>query len=221
MKYQRLFLLIFTVLASFATASVRAQSKAQASKTPTNVFANGANPQTNTNSTDTVANEIASLRKTLQALNSNLRDIAEKLLAPDTKHEGDTKERQVRVSTNLDLLTRVEQRAEVLRKQLLELIEKETAYRMRLTQLDEDMRPENIERALSTVGTTRTVELRDTRRRVLENERRGVENLLGITLQNRARLEDDVKQADLLVTRLRQRLLPLIDQEIEKIPEPK
>ena len=79
------------------------------------------------------------------------------------------------------------------------------------------MRAENIERALSSVGTTRTVELRDVRRRVLENERRGVESLLNLTTQNRIRLEEDVRQADQLVSRLRQRLLPLIDKEIEKI----
>ena len=108
-------------------------------------------------------------------------------------------------------------RAGVLRKQLIELIEKETAYKSRLTQLEEDMRQENIERAMSGVGTTRTPEMRDNRRRVLENERRGLESLLTLTTQSRIKVEEDVRQADSLVTRLRQRLLPLIDKEIEKI----
>jgi tryptophanyl-tRNA synthetase len=88
---------------------------------------------------------------------------------------------------------------------------------MRLTQLEEEMRPENIERTLSTYGTTRTVEIRETRRKVLENEKRGVESLLQITSQSRLRLEEDVRQADQLVSKLRQRLFPLIDREIEKI----
>jgi hypothetical protein len=104
-----------------------------------------------------------------------------------------------------------------LRKQLIELIEKETSFKMRLAQLEEDMRPENIERAMATYGTTRTAELRDTRRRVLENDKRGVESLLQLTSQSRLRLEDDVRQADQLVAKLRQRLFPLIDKEIEKI----
>ena len=74
---------------------------------------------------------------------------------------------------------------------------------------------------MSTVGTTRTVELRDNRRRSLENEKRGVENLLSITGQARLRLEEDVRQADQMVTKLRLRLFPLIDKEIDKItPEP-
>ena len=170
-----------------------------------------------TGSSDSVATELSLLRKSLQTLNSRLQAISEELLAPDAKGEAETKESLKRISTNFDLLTRAEERAEVLRKQLIELIEKETSFKMRSAQLEEDMRPENIERTLSTYGTTRTVELRETRRRVLENEKRGVESLLQLTTQSRLRLEEDVRQADLLVAKLRQRLFPLIDKEIEKI----
>jgi hypothetical protein len=74
---------------------------------------------------------------------------------------------------------------------------------------------------MSGIGTTRTSELRDTRRRVLENERKGLESLLVLSTQGRLRLEDDVRQADQMVARIRQRLFPLIDKEIEKInPNP-
>jgi hypothetical protein len=168
-------------------------------------------------SADPIANELSLLRKSLQTLNTRLQTISDGLLAPDTKGEAESKERLKRISTNFDLLTRSEERAEILRKQLIELIEKETQFKMRLTQLEEEMRPENIERTLSTYGTTRTVEIRETRRRVLENEKRGVESLLQITSQSRLRLEEDVRQADQLVAKLRQRLFPLIDKEIEKI----
>ena len=70
------------------------------------------------------------------------------------------------------------------------------------------------------IGGTRTAEMRDTRRRVLENDKRGVENLLNITVQSRIRLDEDVRQADQLVGRLRQRLFPLIEKEIDKINPP-
>ncbi|MGI8656024.1 MAG: hypothetical protein ACR2LC_12485 [Pyrinomonadaceae bacterium] len=164
-----------------------------------------------------MANEIGLLRKSLQALNIRLRDISEKFRAPDANQSGAPNDKQNRISLSLELLTRAEQRAEILRKQLLELIEKETSYKNRLVQIDEDMRPESIERALTLVGSTRAPELRDVRRRVLENERKGFDSLLNQTAQSRLRLDDDVKQADSLVFKLRQRLLPLIDKEIEKI----
>ena len=174
----------------------------------------------NINSGDAVAGEIALLRKSLQTLNTRLQAISEELLAPDKKQDDNSIEKVKRVTTSLDLLTHAEERAEVLRKQLIELIEKETAYRSRMTQFDEDLRPENIERSMAGIGGTRTAEMRDTRRRVLENDRKGIENLLSVTAQSRVRLEEDVRQADLLVTKLRQRLFPLIDKEIEKINPP-
>ena len=183
----------------------------------TSMAQRAAPPEQSPASADPIANELGLLRKSLQTLNSRLQVISDGLLAPDSKGEAESKERLKRISTNFDILTRAEERAEILRKQLIELLEKETQFKMRLVQLEEEMRPENIERTLSTYGTTRTVEIRETRRRVLESEKRGIENLLLVTSQSRLRLEDDVRQADQLVAKLRQRLFPLIDKEIEKI----
>lgn len=173
------------------------------------------NPSPKTDSVDTMASEVGLLRKSLDTLNVRLREmreVNEKALALDMANE-----KQTRISLNLDLLTRAEQRAEMLRKQLLELIEKETTLKSRAVQIEEDMRPENIERTTSLAGTTRPAELREARRKVLDTERRGVASLLNQIAEGRDRLEDDVRQADLLVSRLRQRLLPLIEREIERI----
>jgi hypothetical protein len=170
----------------------------------------------NANSIEAVVNEIDLLRKSLQTLNLRLREIGERLPALDSKQSG-SNDKQNRVAPTLELLARAEERAGILRKQLIESIEKETAYRSRLAQMDEEVRPENVERALSGVGTTRTAEIREVRRRSLEIEKRGLESLLNLNTQSRARLEDDVRQADSLVSRIRQRLFPLIDREIEKI----
>ena len=170
----------------------------------------------NRNSLEAVVNEIDLLRKSLQTLNARLREISEKLPAVDAKPAGAT-DKQNLIAPSLELLARAEERAGILRKQLIELIEKETSYKSRLAQMDEEVRPENVERTLSGVGTTRTAELRDVRRRSLEIEKRGLESLLSLSAEKRIRLEDDVRQADSMVSRIRQRLLPLIDREIEKI----
>ena len=180
-----------------------------------------ASAQTSNVPTDSevVAKELGMLRQSVQSLDATLSDIGNKLLSTPAK--GKAAETQSRISTNFALLAQAEQRAESLRRQLLELIEKETLYRTRITQLDEDMRPENLERSMSTYGTTRTAELRDTRRRVLETERRGYQTLLGITIDSRTRLEGEVRQADALAERLRQRVTPLLEKEIDKLnPQP-
>jgi hypothetical protein len=211
----RFFSILICGLTLFS-AQLFAQSVRQGTSTPPGQEQLASLPP-NSNSMEAVANEIDLLRKSVQTLSIRLREINDKLPAPDAKENDNANDKVKRISANMELLGRVEERAEILRKQLLELIEKETAYKSRMAQIDEDIRPENIERALSGIGTTRTVELRDTRRRVLENERRGLESLLNQTTSSRIRLEEDVRQADSLVTKLRQRLLPLIEKEIEKI----
>lgn len=180
-----------------------------------------ANPAPPPDASSEVAKEIGTLRQSVQSLEATLSDIANKLIPTLTKGKDAAAETQGRISSGFTLLAQAEQRAEALRRQLLELIEKETLYRTRLTQIEEDMRPENVERALNPYGTTRTAEIRDTRRRVLETERRGYQSLLTLTTENRAKLEGEVRQADALVERLRQRLNPLIEKEIDKLtPRP-
>jgi len=192
------------------------------------LFSAGSRAQTNTTplpkdttapvSADPVANEIALLRKSLQTLNARLREITEKVFSPDAVQTGGAPGgKQSPLALNLEILSRAEQRAEGMRRTLLEMTEKETAYRTRLMQLDDDMRSDSIDRSLSGIGSTRTPELRELRRRQLDNERRGVEILLGQATASRARLEDELKQADLLVARIRQRLLPIIEREIDKL----
>ena len=172
---------------------------------------------------EAVAKQIDMLRQSVQSLDATLGDIADKLIPVFTqaKAAAAASETQQGISRSFTLLTQAEQRAEMLRRQLLELIEKETFYRTKIAQIDEDIRPENVERSLNPYGTTRTAELRDTRRRVLETERRGFQNLLALTADHRSRLEDEVRQADALVQKLRQRLNPLIEKEIERLnPQP-
>jgi DNA repair exonuclease SbcCD ATPase subunit len=202
--------LMVLVLILLATPTVTQKSTAALSRT---TVSSGQSPSSN--SGDALTNEVAELRKSVQTLNARLKAIAEELLSPDSKESDNQKVKQI--ATNLELLTETEQRAEILRKQLIELIEKETSYRTRLTQMDEDMRPENIERSMAGIGTTRTAEMRDTRRRSLDSEKRGLESLLAITSQSRMRLEEDVRQADQLVARFRQRLFPLIEKQLDKL----
>lgn len=167
------------------------------------------------NPTDALTNELSQLRKTLQNLNSRLRDLNPNALTPNAKTET-PEDRQKKILKSLEIMSSAELRAENLRKSLVESVEKENAIRTRVIQLEEDMRPENVERSLNTVGLgTRAVEQREARRRSLENERAGLRTLLAQMEQSRARLEDDVRQADTLVVRLRQRVLPLIEREVE------
>src|ERR1700755_657152 len=64
--------------------------------------------------------------------------------------------------------------AEKLKLELLDVQSHENDLRVRLAELDEAIKPENIERSLAGVGSTRPEELREQRRKQLSIERNGV-----------------------------------------------
>lgn len=86
--------------------------------------------------------------------------------------------------------------AEHLRAQLFEVQTKEDELRARAQQLDEALKPENIERSLAGVGSTRPEELRETRRKQLQIERDGVQAQLNLLETTRTRLEAAIRDAE-------------------------
>ena len=94
---------------------------------------------------------------------------------------------------------------EKLKMQLLEVQGKEEALRARVQQLDESLKPENIERSLAGIGSTRPEELRESRRRQLTIERDGVMAQIDLA-ENGAKYEKSVfllpKKLDEKVARL-------------------
>jgi cell division protein FtsB len=83
-----------------------------------------------------------------------------------------------------------------LRAQLQEVQAKEAELQARLKQLDEDLKPENIERYFAGVGSTRPEDLRALRRSQLEREKASVQNQLEQLGGRRARLESSILNAD-------------------------
>lgn len=124
---------------------------------------------------------------------------------------GNKADRQKRLLMNLDILTRAESRADALRKQLYEMIEKESTVQARLEQIKIDSRSEVIDRSVAMMGSLRPEDLRDQRRKSLEAEKRSLESLLTQIQTNRTSLETNVQKADALVEKVRDKL----DKEID------
>ena len=83
-----------------------------------------------------------------------------------------------------------------LRARLVEAQAQEAELTIRLRQLDEDMKPENIQRSLAGVGSTRPEDLREQVRQQLTIQKDGVSAQLKIVTANRERLESAVRFAD-------------------------
>ena len=90
------------------------------------------------------------------------------------------------------------ERVEKLRAQLLEVQGKEDGLRSRLDQLNESIKPENIERSLAGIGSTKPEELREHRRRQLATERDGVLAQLKTLETSKQRLETAIANAEAL-----------------------
>ena len=88
------------------------------------------------------------------------------------------------------------QTVDQLKLQLLELEAQEAELRARAVQIDEDIKPENIQRSLAGVGSTKPEELREARRRQLETEKKIVEAQLVALGQTKSRLQSDIATAE-------------------------
>ena len=82
-----------------------------------------------------------------------------------------------------------------LKQQLFELESQETRLRMRLEELDQQLKPESIERELAGIGSVHPEELREHRRKLLTIERNGVQTQLELLEEERARIEAAIAAA--------------------------
>jgi hypothetical protein len=148
----------------------------------------GADPKPNPNE---------EMQQTINGLSNRVERLTDKL--------GEMQEND-RTLVDLERLTRAEQRAESLRNQLLENEGKLADLQSRLEQVEFASKPENIERANATYGSTRPEEAREARRRQLEKEKVLIQNQIRILETGRVRLEAAIATSDREVDLLRHRI---------------
>ena len=145
---------------------------------------------------------------------ARIKDLNDRIKKLEASQKSDPDEKQKRLLLNLDILTRAEQRAESLRKQQFEMIDKENAIKTRLNQIDYESRPEVIERALQLNGSMRPEEIRDAKRKSLLAEKANLETLLNQIQVTRANLDASVQRSDAMVEKLRAKMEKDIDDSL-------
>lgn len=150
----------------------------------------------------------------IDASNQRIKELNRRIKSLESTQKNEYDEKQKRLLLNLDILTRAEQRAESLRKQLFDLIEKESSVKTKIDQLQFDSRPEIVERSAAFAGSLRPEEIRDQRKKSLDAERKNQEELLTQIQNNRAVLEENVRKADLLVEKVRSKMERDIDDAL-------
>jgi hypothetical protein len=137
------------------------------------------------------------LRETVDRLSSQITVLTEKLNQVQNKE---------RSTFDLDRLSRAEQRADSLRMQLSQVIEREANLRMRIEQINFEMLPDNIERRSALNGSLRPELVREQTRRQLEIEKQSVQAQLDNAVITRTQLENSIASIDIEIHQIRARL---------------
>ncbi|CAN5135075.1 hypothetical protein BH20ACI1_BH20ACI1_07240 [soil metagenome] len=157
---------------------------------------------------------LTTLDEKIDKFNTRLKEMNTRLKSLESTQKNEYDEKQKRLLLNLDILTRAEQRAESLRKQLYELIEKENSVKSQLERVEYNLRPEMIERSATFAGSLRPEEIRDQNKKSLETEKAKLDSLLLQIQANRANLEANVQKADDLVEKVRTKTEKEIDDAL-------
>ena len=186
----------------------RRKSRARRPSTPriTNpaIYEPPANDNTNDNSNSSGAESTTNTNEDPDAMKQTIRDLSSQVNQLNNKIS--SMEQSQRTLVDLERLSRAEQRSADLWKQLREVESQQADLQARLEEIDYNLRPENIDRSVAGFGSMRPEELREQRRKSLENEKVRVQKQLDQLAANHSRLETAIAGADADVERIRTRL---------------
>lgn len=170
--------------------------------------------ETSVNSIENISAEITKISKSLQTFNKQIKNLLEQIAL---NKGNQLSEKQQKLLFGYEILNRAEQRLEILQKFQIELAEKDASVKTRLSQIEQEVKPESIDRSVTLIGTTRTDELREGRRRTLEIERGSLQILSAQIRQNLLQTSNELRQAETLVVNLRKKILPQIEMEVSDL----
>lgn len=173
--------------------------------------------ETETQTAPETSGETENFQGKIDQFNTRIKEMNSRVSSLESARRGDLDEKQRKLLLNLEILSRAEQRSEMLREKLFSLTEKENSIKAELEQVEYDSQDDVINRNLAMVGSMRPEELREQKRRALQNKKTNLNNLLQQIQTNRAGLEENVVKADMLVEKLRQKLETDIDNALNDL----
>ena len=114
-------------------------------------------------------------------------------------------ERRLRNHSIRDRMTQEEQRAENLEEQLFSIAKEEANLQAQLEEVNEQLRPENIEQ-LPISGSLRPEAIRESTRRRLTNKQHRIQEQLQLLQQSRTRIHSSISVTDMLIQNLRMQM---------------
>jgi chromosome segregation ATPase len=138
-----------------------------------------------------------SMKRTIRTLSNQVDKLNDKLNDMQASQQS---------MVDLERLSRAEQRSSQLRTELRDVQAKKADLEAHLDQVENDLKPENIERAVAGYGTTRPEELRAQRQKQLENERTRTRQQIDQLAASEGRIQQAIATSDVEVDRLQKKL---------------
>ena len=160
--------------------------------------------------------EIGKISRSVSLMSEKVSAYVDKMDKAPTAGGSSVTERQQKIAAGLQLLANAEQLLIVRQRFQIELVEKLGTTRTRLAQVERDVMPGNIDRSVQYEGTTKTEELRETRRTALNAERSSLQTVVTQLTSTLADTNESVREAQSLVNRLRRQYIPELEREIDK-----
>ncbi|HYX27264.1 MAG TPA: hypothetical protein VE863_01760 [Pyrinomonadaceae bacterium] len=154
-------------------------------------------PQSSAPSAD---DEIAQLRKQVRQLSAEVSRLKSDLVRF---------QRYQTIDYTRELMIKEEQRVRDLQNELADIAAKETALQKRLSEIEEQQRPDRIERSLAGVGSVKPEQDREAIARRLADEKRNLQNQLETLRTNRTRIPPLIANGEDSIARLKQRLIEI------------
>lgn len=157
---------------------------------------NSAASNTNANA-NVQSQDPESMKRTIRTLSNQVDKLNDKLNEMQTSQQS---------MADLERLSRAEQRSSQLRTELRDVQSKRGDLEAHLEQVENDLKPENIERAVAGYGTTRPEELRAQRQKQLENDRNRTRQQIDQLTASETRIQQAIATSDTEVDRLQKKL---------------
>jgi uncharacterized protein YlxW (UPF0749 family) len=151
-------------------------------------------------STPSADEELTKLRKQVQQLSTEVNRLRAELAKL---------ERYKTIDYTRELMLKEEQRVRDLQKELIDIGDKEIALQKRLDEIEEEQRPDRIERSLAGVGSVKPEEERAAISTRLSNEKRRIQTQMETLRTSRTRIPPLIANAEESIARLKQRLSEL------------
>lgn len=126
-------------------------------------------------------------------------------------------ERQQRILAAFEYLNRAEQRLANLQNLKIDLTQKQTNVNLQLAQIEDDLRPESIDRSIALRGTTDAEELREIRRQALFRQKTDLQNLTNQISRDIVEIDYEIQQTQQFLRRIRDRIFPEIEKELSDL----